>query len=371
VGTCEEKKMVDTSFCQEGSHPFGLGREETNNLKFSKYPSIDNVDRKKTIDYIVQLGLENVLWQGSLKVHGANFCIVTDGEDMKSGKRSGFIVPSDGGFHNYQNVIANYQQQIFDFYKTLKLMFPDYNQLTLCGELFGGMYNHPDVERDPHASRVQKGVEYCPHNDFFLFDIKVDDMFIEKTWITHAIDNFGFVGAKPLFMGTLTECLKQDPHIQDPLHKEFDLPTVEGDNICEGFVIEPVVPAFFPNGSRIILKNKNEAFCEKASHKKPRKVQLPHEWTDEGTAEVEEILLYVTENRLRNVLSHMGEVTDKMFGKIMGLFAQDVFKSYLKDRNTEFSALDKKEQDLVKKEMQRGCADCIRPNFRDIMDGEY
>lgn len=341
-------------------------------LKFSKYPSIDNVDRKKTIDFIQQLGYDQFAWIVSLKVHGANFQITTDSKDMKSGKRSGFIVPGDGGFHNYQNVIALYQHNVFELYKFLKTIFPDFNQLTLDGELFGGMYNHPDVERDPHASRVQKGVDYCPHNDFYLFDIRLDGMFIHNMYSHIAQNDFGFIGNKPLFQGSLRECLKYPNEFSDPLHKVYGLPEVEHENVCEGVVVEPEVPLFFPNGSRVILKNKNAKFSEKASHRKPRKLQIPHEWTEEGTIEAQEVFLYITENRLRNVLSHADfGINDKVFGKLMGMFAQDVFKSYLKDRSEKFNNLSKKEQDLFKKEMQKKCAECIRPNFVAIVDGLY
>jgi len=158
--------------------------------------------------------------------------------------------------------------------------------------------------------------------------------------------------------------------MQDPLHKEFGLPTIE-DNVCEGLVYEPEVPRYYPSGKRMKLKAKNIEFCEKASHRKPRKTELPHEWTGEGVWEREEMELYINVNRLRNVLSHEGDISQKMFGKVQGLLAKDVFKDYLEDRSEQFSALSKKEQDLFKKEMQRKCAECIRPNFVYIVDGEF
>lgn len=366
--------MVDVWGCQSGCHPFADTFEELRKMEnkfiFKKYPSIEGADRTKVIDYIVQLGFDQIPWQVGLKVHGANFGIMTDGKTMEATKRSGFIVPDDGAFYGYQNVMATYQQRIFDFYRFLKDVFPLLDILTLYGELFGGKYGHPDVPNDPHGTMVQKGVDYCPHNDFFLFDIKVDDLFVNKCYTTIACNDHGFIGNVPLFQGSFRDCLQYPNEFPDPLHKKWNLPEIEG-NICEGVIIEPEEPKFFQSGSRIILKNKNEKFAEKASHRKQRKIQAPHEWSEEGWSEVEEMFAYINENRLRNILSHIGEVTDKDFGRIMGMFAQDVFKDYLKDHNDEFSVLDKKEQDLFKKEMQRKCAECIRPNFRDIMDGTF
>ncbi len=197
-------------------------------------------------------------------------------------------------------------------------------------------------------------------------------MFINKCYCHIAINDFGFVGNTPLFQGSFRDCLKYPNEFPDPLHKLWDLPEVEGNNVCEGVVIEPEEPKHFPSGSRVILKNKNAKFSEKASHRKPRKLQLPHEWTVEGAGEVQIVFHYITENRLRNVLSHADfGINDKVFGRLMGMFAQDVFKDYLLDRSDKFNELNKKEQDLLKKEMQRKCAECIRPNFVNIVDGDF
>jgi len=344
--------------------------QRMNELTFKSYPSIENIDRKATIDKIVEMGFDQAPWQASLKIHGSNLQIITDSQNLVTAKRTDLIVPEDGVFYGYQAVIDRYQSNIDEFLRFLKTIFPSFGVCRLYGELFGGMYNHPDVKRDPSAIKVQKGVNYCPHNDFFLFDISLDGIFINKLYVTAAVTDFSFIGAKPLYQGSFRECLQLDPAIQDPLHKEFGLPTIE-DNICEGFVIEPEEPKFFPNGSRVILKNKNAEFCEKASHKKQKIIQMPHEWTVQGAEECSVLFLYITENRLRNVLSHIGQVTDKDFGKIMGLMAQDTLKDYMKDREDKYNLLEKKEQDIIKKQLQRKVADLIRPNFTNILDNYF
>ena len=363
--------MTDTSFCMSGSHPFGYGTEnKMKELTFTKYPSITPVSMKRSIEYIIQNGLDQQPWIATVKLHGANFQITTNGSDIKTGKRSGFIVPADGGFNGYQNVLAKYQQNIFEFYRHMSLLF-DFDQLTLCGELFGGQYDHPDVDRDVHATRVQKGVQYCPHNDMSIFDIKVDNMFINKMYVNVAVNDFDFIGSTPVFQGSFRDCMKLNAHIQDPTYKKFGLPKLEGDNLCEGLVYEPEEPAWFPNGKRVKLKHVNPEFAEKTGRNKVRKPAVIHEWSDEGMEELQEMYTYINENRLRHILSHHGQFTQKTFGKLLGLFAKDVFTDYLEERNDQFEALSKKEQGIFKKDMQKKCGDCIRPNFVAIIENEF
>jgi len=332
---------------------------------FYKYPSIENVSNLRTLSRITELGYDKGTWLVGLKVHGANHGFMTDGTTVIATKRSGILVPEDGSFYGYQNILAAYQAKILDFYKFLSSAYP-FKVLTLFGELFGGRYNHPDVKRDTTATVVQKGVDYCPHNDFFLFDVKLDGFFLDKNYVSLACDNYGFIGNKPLFKGSFEECIKYPNIFPDPLHKTWNLPEIEG-NVCEGVVIEPEIPLFFPIGDRVILKNKNEKFAEKAS-KKEKVPKTQFVWSTEGAEECSITFLYLVPNRLRNVLSHIGQVTEKDFGKVMGLFVQDALKDYLKDNEEKFNILDKKEQDMIKKEMQRKAADIIRPNFRDIVN---
>ena len=63
-------------------------------------------------------------------------------------------------------------------WKGLDRSFPRHGYMIVRGEVFGGMYNHPDVERDKHAKRFQKEVQYCPHNDFRAFDICIDGIYL-------------------------------------------------------------------------------------------------------------------------------------------------------------------------------------------------
>jgi hypothetical protein len=69
-----------------------------------KFSSIENAARDKTIDHIMQLGMGNTEFVQTLKIHGANYSLYTDGVDVRRGKRSGlmdFNESFNGDFKNH------------------------------------------------------------------------------------------------------------------------------------------------------------------------------------------------------------------------------------------------------------------------------
>ena len=71
----------------------------------------------------------------------------------------------------------------------------------------------------------------------------------------------------------------------------------------------------------------------------------------------------VTENRLDNVLSHMGEVTIKDTGKIIGLFSKDVVDDFSKDHEEEISEIDKHELKFLHKSIAEKVRKLILQRF--------
>ena len=66
---------------------------------------------------------------------------------------------------------------------------------------------------------------------------------------------------------------------------------------------------------------------------------------------------YVNENRLANVISHIGEVSfPKDTGKVLGMFCKDVLEDFLKEYGGKYSGLDKCEQKSLNKEVNKFCS---------------
>ena len=115
---------------------------------------------------------------------------------------------------------------------------------------------------------------------------------------------------------------------------------------------------FFGNGDRIIIKNKNEKFKEKMDKVKSVSAVV---LAPEVQEEIDQILAYVTENRLINVESHLGHIEfPKDMGKIIKEFTSDVMEDYLKERKTQWNALEKKDQKVVTSRMTKEAANVIK-----------
>ena len=231
--------------------------------------------------------------------------------------------------------------------------------------MFGGTYPHKDVEPNRKLSLIQKGVCYTPEHEFYGFDIYVinDDggRYLPVDEVNELFDKHGFFYARTLFKGTLGECLKYPNAFQSKIAEWLGFPAIE-DNICEGIVIRPVVPVYLRNGSRVLIKSKNERFAEKKSVKKRNKLFAePVPYSEALKALIPEVEAYVTEQRLANVVSHIGEVhVPKDFGKIMGLFSKDVLEDFLKEHGGEYGCLEKSEQKLLNKELNKLSTELVK-----------
>ncbi len=335
-------------------------------MNFKKYQDIDNSDRKKTLDYFAAEKATEGKFVVQEKAHGANLSFWYDGNELKSAKRGGFI---DDDFYNYKQVEERNEARVKRAWELLKEKGFSFGVLTIYGELIGGTYPHPDVEKDKSATKVQKGIFYSPSNEFYAIDMALDCELADVDTFAETMEKAGFLYAKTVFAGTFEECLKHPNRFQSRISGWLGLPPIE-DNVCEGVVIKAVQPRFLSDRTRVILKNKNEKWAEKAM-KKNRPGKPPEKLSDEASTLLSELDSLTTENRLRNVLSKFGPVKDKDFGTLIQLFAEDVLKDFNKDREQSFAALEKKEQKQLTQKLSQRCAYIIRTNFRNILDGEF
>jgi len=140
-------------------------------------------------------------------------------------------------------------------------------------------------------------------------------------------------------------------------------------------VIKPLDARFFPSGDRVILKNKNEKFKEVSEKKSKQKITGDSieivSLTEENKVLAEEASDYITVNRLHNVISKIGTVTDKDFGKLSGLFTQDVIKEFRKDHEEKLNTVDKEQMKLIQNHIKTLCCEMVRTDFVNIIDGTF
>ena len=335
-------------------------------VQFRKYQDIDNIDRKKTLDFYRAERATKGRFVVQEKAHGANLSFWYDGFVLQSAKRGGFI---DGDFYNYKPVEERNTGRVKRAWEWLKKKGLSFEVMAVYGELIGGTYPHPDVERDKAATRVQKGIFYSPRNEFYAIDLALDYRFLDMDTFEAVMETSGFLYAKTLFSGNFQECLEHANRFPSRIPEWLGLPPIEG-NVCEGVVIKPAQPRILSDNSRAILKNKNEKWAEKAM-KRDRPSKPPVELSREAADLLAEMESLVTENRLSNVLSKFGPVTDKDFGTLIQLFSADVLKDFERDHEGEINSLQKSERKQLTKKLGRSCACLIRTNFRNILDGEF
>lgn len=348
-------------------------------MQFFKFSSIENTYQKKYLDRVnyflaQEFQADQPMFCVTEKVHGSNLSIVKTEDSYKLAKRSGFVEDNEK-FYNAREVISTLESNLDNLFNFLKEGSPDVTQITIYGEIFGGAYNHPDVERVKDAIKVQKGVMYSPDNHFLAFGLRINDKYQSKSEMYNLFTRFEIPFLPILMIGPLEDCLKYSNLFQTRVPEMYGLPEIE-DNVCEGVVIEPYEHAIIlPTGSRLVLKNKNERFKEKEKNK-DRKPKAPVVYSEEVTKVMEAFSTLITENRLRNVLSKLGEVGPNDFGRISQTFNQDIQEDFLKDEEFEeevslLNSLEKADRKQVNKWVSKQANNLISSNFKLIMAEEF
>ena len=333
-------------------------------LEFKKYSSIENSFNQAFMECVaaeMPADLEYVVQE---KVHGSNTSFLCDGTDVQFAKRNSILTETDR-FYDYPKLLAAYRDRVVKLFERVKRRYPGVAQIQVFGEMFGGRYPHDDVKARPDLPLIQKGVFYAPGHEFYGFDIYLFERgksrFLPVDEINELFESEGIFYAKTLFRGTLAECLKHPNAFPSKIAGWLGLPAIE-DNICEGVVIRPVETKYLRNGSRVLIKSKNERFAEKKSVKKKSKSSTGTVPFSEALKSlVTEVEAYVTENRLANVVSHIGDVSyPKDIGKLIGMLSKDALADFLKEHGDAYVALEKSEQKSLNKEFNKQCAALVK-----------
>ena len=316
---------------------------------FERYSPIENTYQERYINKILDNLLhEKCEWQVFEKVDGANFCFVYDGSKMHCAKRTSILTEGDR-FFDYSGVKERYSKHVIDFYEKLKL---DKEAIIyVYGELYGGYY--PDIESD--SKPINKNVYYSPEIDFIAFDVYLkEDPENPGRWMAYEEYVHLLVGVpviEPLFMGSFQEALDFKHEFITRIPSLHKLPEVEG-NLAEGIVIKPTTPLHFKTGERIVLKKKIEKFSEKRIvNKTPRAA--------EASLNNHPVIEYITENRLHNVISKLGLVTQRDMGLVMKDFTADILDDYQKEHD-----VDAKELKSISKIVGKESINIVKGYFR-------
>lgn len=293
---------------------------------FKKYSSLENHYNNKFIEKLRTHGMTGGEWVAREKIHGTNFSLIIERDAVTCAKRTGPILPAED-FYGYEIVLKNYADSIKAVQEIMETAATVSYQV--FGEFAGG--------------GIQKGVDYGA-KDFYVFDIIVttesgDETYVDDYMMEAFCNSFGFKIAPLLGRGKF-EDLIQLPNDLDVVVKDYNFMVdnvglveankhvwkaiVAGDNTAEGYVLKPCYPKWAPNGTRVAIKCKNSKFSEKKKSDKPIKAAVV--LSQEDLDILWKFTDYVTVNRINNVISKIGEVSPKDFGKVMGLTVQDILE---------------------------------------------
>jgi Rnl2 family RNA ligase len=293
-------------------------------MKFKHYPEIENSYREKYIAILKEHGFGDIPYVATEKIHGANFSFWTDGTEVQVATRTQF---TDGGFYKSQDVIDRYSDNIM---RLKNEEYPDTDTIAVYGELFG--------------PGIQKGIYYGTEKDFMAFEIRIinsdeHDRIEKPTKLPILLDHYNIRQVPHINLySCLDDALEESIIFTSHAYKSvygYDAENdnseyTEGENLAEGIVIQPADRALFTgNGARVMIKNKNPKFAEKSKRKsKGDRITTFNPWIILSE-------IYVNENRMNAVISKFGEVTQKDFGKIIGLMSKDVIADMIKDEELD------------------------------------
>lgn len=331
---------------------------------FEKYSTLENHYNGKFIERIRNAGFDvSETWVAREKIHGTNFSVIVTKDSIQPAKRTGPILPAED-FFGYMVIMGRYNE-------SFKAVQAALTGATVAYQIFGEFA----------GGGIQKGVDYG-EKDFYVFDIKVttesgESSYVDDFMMERMCNVFGLKMAPLLGRGKFDDLI-QIPNMLDVVVNRYNQAieahgleeanttpfqvVVSESNIAEGYVLKPCYPKFFPNGSRVAIKCKNSKFSEKAKSDKPIKAKV--ELTDVDKVAFSTLAAYATLNRVNNVISKIGQVGPKDFGKVMGLTVQDILEEAGRE---EIFITDADNPDVVKKELVNYVQGVIRPVWIELV----
>ena len=302
-------------------------------------------------------------WIVTEKIHGANFCIISDGQTVNFAKRKEILSLEDD-FFCYQIIAEDLSNKALAVFEAVKNIYPHTNQISIYGELFGGEYPHPEVNENPEVNAIQTGVYYSPNIEFMAFDLAYTSDLHERNYLD--IDRFISVCEEVniayipvLFRGKYEEAIAYKIEFTTTIPQIFNLPPLENENFAEGIVIKPAKNFFIETKKgklRPASKIKIPQFAEDKRFHQAQKwnynayenQKRSPEGSDRDLAT--EAANLITLNRLNNLISKVGKPikkNKKQRERILQLYIDDVIEDLEDNLSITFADLEKSDRETT------------------------
>lgn len=325
---------------------------------FTSYEKIAEAPEQWQLDEAGYRLLDKLSWVVTEKIHGANFCFLSDGTSILCANRKQILHPGENFFQHVQ-LLARLKDAILHIWTLTREHYPDCERIFLYGELFGGAYPHPEVAPDPSVQAVQTGIYYSPHIEFCAFDLAIESPtqphhYLDYDQACQIFKAAHLLYAMPLFIGSYRDALAYSPRFPSTIPALLGLPALP-ENTAEGIVIKPVKSILLPTRKkeiRPILKKKIAEFSEEKRFSEAQKWSRPqtNQATDRLALTQWEAFNLITENRLQNAISKVGlpeRGEKKRAQQIFRLLVEDVLEQLVLNQEELFSALTAEEKEAL------------------------
>ncbi|MCE6992272.1 RNA ligase family protein [Dyadobacter sp. CY323] len=302
----------------------------------SDYEKIASSFKDLAADEIAFNQLNKLEWVATEKIHGAHFRFIYQDKKLLYGKRRE-LLEWHSDFFGFQMFAVMLETQVTELLEAISRDFAA-TKIIIYGELFGGIYPHPDIQVIMEVSAIQTGIFYSPDIRFYAYDIATEDQESSiKKYLSYEtaiayFQKFDIPFAVPLKKGKLSEVLNFDLRMESPIPFQLGLPPIPA-NFIEGIVIKPfgdIPPGTF--NSRPILKIKNPEFQENERfHQAQKWSHVPQisTFSEELDFILPELRKYITLNRLNSAISKIGSLSsENNTTNIVNEFLEDVFTDF-------------------------------------------
>jgi Rnl2 family RNA ligase len=284
-------------------------------MRFTGYQKMTDTPDAWRLDAAAHRRLARARWVVTEKIHGANFCFVVDGREVRGANRRELLAEGDP-FFGWQAVRDRLRPALLAAFAEVRALTPGLRRLFVFGELFGGGYPHPDVAPVPGVQPVQTGVWYAPGIEFCAFDMAAERdgasgrAYLAYETVMRVAESVGLPCAAPLLVGSYTDAMNLPLGFDSRVPARLNLPGLPpGTNKAEGVVVKPLreLTLGTPAGPiRPILKRKIPEFAEDDRYSGAMK----WEPSTDSAARVErlrwEVAARLNANRLAAAVSKVG-----------------------------------------------------------------
>lgn len=194
-------------------------------------------------EYMQFFGIEDVYGQPIVfLMNDENLYISIDGETL---------LPKEKNDPLFGKIIEDYKEHLEITYKVCKDFLDnaemieydkDKFSVNIYGKIYGGIYNHPEVPKIPDTTPITMSsndyTEYCPMNDFMVYDIQMMGAFLNYEVMKAICDESGLDTGSIIHFGGIESFVNKLEGGQTTIPKRFGLPEIEG-NDMHGMIIRP------------------------------------------------------------------------------------------------------------------------------------